>query len=199
MRKSGATPSSRWGCAVAGDQIGLFQDAPSEAMSGAGAVFSPCGLYRYRLWRVWDRDRAPTAFLMMNPSTAGAHDPDMTVSKCVGFGRRFGAGGVIVVNPYAYIATHPDDLVAARERGVDIVGPDNDQHLREAFGAVDCVVVATGGHPILRDAIDRVVAMIPTGVRVCCLGRTKEGRPRHPSRLAYASPRAEYFAFEVSE
>lgn len=54
------------------EQPGLFQHGPAEAMHGRGAVLSDDGVYRYRLWRIWDRDRLPTTFVMLNPSTADA-------------------------------------------------------------------------------------------------------------------------------
>jgi hypothetical protein len=65
-------------------------------MYGRGAVLSDDGVYRYRLWRIWDDDRAPTAFLMLNPSTADATVDDPTLRRCIAFARRWGAGGGVV-------------------------------------------------------------------------------------------------------
>lgn len=56
------------------------------------AVFSPCGKYRYRLWRVWgDADRR-CLFIGVNPSKAGAVDNDHTIRKEIGFAKRWGFG-----------------------------------------------------------------------------------------------------------
>ena len=56
-----------------------------------GAAISPCGRYRYALWRKWS-DMGPLAtFLMLNPSTADASENDATIRKCIGWlGRRDG-------------------------------------------------------------------------------------------------------------
>lgn len=44
----------------------------------SGALFSPCRLYRYKLWRKWG-DAPPAVFVMLNPSTADEIDNDPTV------------------------------------------------------------------------------------------------------------------------
>lgn len=165
-------------------QPGLFSHGPAEAMYDRGAVLSPDGVYRYRLWRIWDQDRAPTAFVMLNPSTADASIDDPTIRRCVGFARSWGAGGVVVVNLYAFRATDPADLLAAEARGVDVIGPDNDAHIRTVFSAVDGVVFAWGATPVGPGVARRVRDALPPGVEVSCLGVTKHGHPRHPLYLA---------------
>lgn len=70
-----------------------------------------------------------------------------------------------------------------------VVGPENDAHLRAVLSSADLVVCAWGAHPIARARVRSVLAMVPEGAACECLGRTAEGAPRHPSRLAYATPR----------
>lgn len=74
------------------DTPGYFRHSGGEAMFGNGAALSPDGVYRYRLWRIWDDDLAPTAFVMLNPSTADAMQDDPTIRRCMSFARSWGAG-----------------------------------------------------------------------------------------------------------
>lgn len=170
-----------------GDQLGFFRHGDAEAMYDRGAILSPGGLYRYRLWRIWDRDLAPVAFVMLNPSTADASADDPTIRRCVGFARSWGSGGVVVVNLFAWRATKPTDLARVEARGddADIVGrPACDEHIREVGRVVDSVVCAWGASPLVRpDRVREVLALFPPGVEVSCLGRTREGHPRHPLYL----------------
>ena len=60
-----------------------------------GAVFSPCGRYRYQLWRVWDPGRplGCVMFLMLNPSTATDAEDDPTIRRCSGYARSWATAG----------------------------------------------------------------------------------------------------------
>lgn len=168
---------------------------------GDGALFSDDRKHRLRLWRVWDQEKLPTVFLMFNPSRADEKDPDLTVTKCCGFARRWGAGGIVVVNVFTFVSTDPEGLSVELAAGRSITHPENDLHLTDAFRSTDLVIVACGGHELLHrpDAtpspaspLSRALALIPTGVEVQCFGRTREGHPRHPSRLAYSTEREPY-------
>src|ERR1700677_1476546 len=97
-----------------------FLDAPVRK----NAMISPCEKYRYRLERFWGPGHA-LPFVMLNPSTADANIDDPTIRRCMGFSRREGAGGIIVVNLFAYRATEPSDLPAGAER----IGPENEFYL----------------------------------------------------------------------
>lgn len=175
------------------DQPGLFEHGTASAMHGRGAVLSADGVYRYRLWRIWDRDRHPTAFVMLNPSTADADLDDPTIRRCVGFARSWGAGGIVVVNLFAFRATDPADLARSGAGGVDLAGADRDLHLQEVFGVVDSVVCAWGACPVVRsEHVRAVLSLIPASVEVTCLGRTKEGHPRHPLYLAASTARTAF-------
>lgn len=160
---------------------------PTGADVERDAVLSPDGRYRYLLTRWWGGmtadDRALT-FVMLNPSTADAANDDPTIARCVGFARTHGYHGIAVVNLYAYRATKPTALWAARDEGIDIVGPNNDHVLREIFDLADatnCAVVGAwgAGAPSARaDTVRTMAAM--HGVPLRHLGLNANGSPKHP-------------------
>jgi hypothetical protein len=143
-----------------------------------GATFSADGRYRYRLWRSWDASRPRVAFVMLNPSTAGARRDDPTIRRCQGFARSWGFGGIEVVNLFALRATDPRLLRLAD----DPVGRENDRHLRSALTRSSLVVLAWGAHGSLRERAAAVRGLISRR-RPRCLGLTRSGEPRHPLYL----------------
>lgn len=152
----------------------------------ATAQLSPCGLYRYDLIRVWDPTLPLTVWVMLNPAGADADNDDHTITKCVGFSKRWGDGGIRVVNLYAWRATYPGELQTV----ADPVGPDNDQTLAKVLGeaarAKLLVVAAWGGahaDPVRAQTVSDLATAC--GVRLHALGTTLAGAPRHPVRLAY--------------
>jgi hypothetical protein len=167
----------------------------------ASANISPCGRYRYSLTRTWDRLRRPACWVMLNPSAADAEQDDPTIRRCIGFSRKWGAGGIVVVNLFAYRATDPKQLFDIYYRRQfrrpdgsvgyhdgDPVGPENDAHIRRAVEQCRPVVAAWGAHGVmmLRDGqVKRLFASV--GVPVMCLGTTKDGHPRHPLYVAGAT------------
>ena len=76
------------------------------------AEFSPCRTYRYALWRWWDRSRPYAMFIGLNPSTADEVNNDPTVSRCIGYSRRWGYGGLCMTNIFAYRSTDPARMKA---------------------------------------------------------------------------------------
>lgn len=165
----------------------LFDDPAS------GAVISACGRYRYRLWRVWEAARPRLLWVMLNPSTADAANPDPTIRKCIGFARRHGYGSIEVVNLFALRATDPKELRAAK----DPEGFENDVHIVEAARRAGPVIMAWGGFrfapivPRARRVYDMIRHYRPS-TRFLCLGRTGTGAPAHPLMLAYATPLEDY-------
>jgi hypothetical protein len=148
------------------------------------AVFSACGSYRYSLTRSWQSGaRNAAIFIMLNPSTADSERDDPTIRRCIGIARSLGCVGVHVVNLFAFRATDPRDMKAAR----DPVGPDNLVYVQQAIayrhehsrlrpGPVICAWGTHGGH-LGQDEIvmDALATCSPS-----CLGVTKHGFPRHP-------------------
>lgn len=163
-----------------------------------GAVLSDCGLYRYNLIRRWN-DGLPTAvFIMLNPSTADADQDDPTIRKCIGFARRWGCGGIRVVNLFAFRSTKPAALLG----GFGPQGAYNTKHQRQALrlcspwtgGRVGPCVVAWGTHSTkaLRQLIGEEANLLQQQasgwpIKLQCLGTAKDGNPRHPLMLAYAT------------
>ena len=86
------------------------------------AVFSPCQTWRYLLRRIWDHDVPPCYWIMLNPSTADAEKNDPTVTRCIKFSHRWGHGGCVVLNIFAYRSTDPRGLRTYS----DPIGPVND-------------------------------------------------------------------------
>lgn len=139
--------------------------------------------YRYTLWRTWDR-RLPTAvFAMLNPSTADAVKLDPTLTRCVKFARRWGAGKMLVVNIFALRSPHPRDLLEVK----DPVGPLNNGAIslaaEEARNTWGWFVCGWGNHGALLERnlevmVDLKVRLLP--LDPLCLGVTDHGHPKHP-------------------
>lgn len=156
----------------------------AEAMSfSTTARFSPCRTWRYELWRRWGH--APVAaFIGLNPSTADETQDDPTIRRCIGFAKRWGYGGLVMLNLFAYRSTDPRGLKVA----ADPVGPENDETLLRVTAEAGCVIAAWGAHGALfgRDA---AVRRLLAHLTLDHLGLTKAGHPRHPLYLARSTPR----------
>lgn len=180
----------------------------------AGAVISPDGVFRYRLWRDFDIQAIPSLFpskgndrppahqgkrvlwIMLNPSTADGKEDDPTIRKCMMFSALWGYGGIDVVNLFAFRATKPQVLWESRKT-IDIVGRLNDGYIVESLidERVGKVVVAWGatGMDHISPRPELVMLAIErAGRRAYCLGKTKHGFPRHPLMLAYNTPLGRY-------
>jgi hypothetical protein len=148
-----------------------------------GAAMSPCGRYRYSLWRRWDASKPTVLFVMLNPSTADADTDDPTIRKCIGFAKRWGYGTLLVGNLYALRATDPRELDTAPAP----VGRDNTDALYRLAGRADRVVAAWGAKPN-RGRYGRRAARVLDGLHdhdVYALRLTKDGHPWHPLYVPY--------------
>ena len=141
------------------------------------AVLDLTGAYRYELTRTWC-SAPPVTWLMLNPSTADAVDDDQTIARCARRAQRIGAGGIVVVNLFAYRATRPADLA----RCPDPVGELNDEFIGQAIAEPGRLVIAGWGtHGTLHGRASQVTRMLAmAGVTTWCLGTTKNGQPVHP-------------------
>lgn len=159
---------------------------PDETYSAAIS-----GPYRYDLRRCWAREREYVLFVGLNPSTADAGTDDQTVNRCRHYATRWGYGGLIMTNLYALRTTHPKNLLRAfseitNSTVPDRVGPETDRYLRRAVKDAAIVVACWGSskHPeASRVATVSELLLAHHSRTIWCLGETRGGHPRHPSRL----------------
>lgn len=151
--------------------------------SRGAALITPCGRYRYVLERTLPGVGGTICFVMLNPSDADASDDDPTLRRCIGFGRSLGYSRLRVVNLFAFRTPYPARLKAAHDECVDVVGPENESHLRGLPGTIVCA----WGPPkwdFVRARIATVVKLLEASKDpVYCLGTAKDGSPRHPLML----------------
>lgn len=117
-------------------------------------------------------------FVCLNPSTADASTDDQTVRRCRGLTERWGYGGFQIVNLFAYRSTDPNGLKEVE----DPIGPENDRFIKAATGLDAALIIAAWGEDGSKTHRSTdVLEMIDRGMD--CLGYTKYGHPRHPSRV----------------
>jgi hypothetical protein len=144
------------------------------------ALMSPCGTYRYVLWREIATAGPEIAFIMLNPSTADERTDDPTIRRCKRFVTASGGSRLIVGNLFACRAANPRDM----ERHPDPVGADNDQHIDEIIARADQIICAWGARGAFQNRGDQILDRIRAADRVpYCLATTQGGQPAHPLYL----------------
>lgn len=146
--------------------------------SPKGAIFSPCGTYRYALWRIWSPGLPLLMSISLNPSRAGAEKNDATIRRDIGYAIAWGFGGLLKGNLFGFVDTYQGNLRAAPDR----IGPDNDLWLIRMRDAAGMHLAAWGIYGDLDlGRVAAVRAMFPT---LYTLGFTQNHQPKHPLRLA---------------
>ena len=150
------------------------------AASDSGAIFSECRRWRYLLWRRWDESKPAANFLMLNPSTADEVRLDPTCLRARDYAERWGYGALIVTNVFAWRATEPKRLLAAR----DPVGKGNDRAIMRAAREAQIVVCAWGNHGGHLGRSTQVMEILKAnGVLLHALRVNATGEPAHPLYL----------------
>lgn len=151
--------------------------------------------FRHVVWRRWDllthsEISPPAVFCLINPSKAGAYDPDPTLTKVCGFAKLWGAGGAIIINAYDRISTDPkqlDHLDVLRSSVADLVI----DHVVKSFGSLAYygVVCGWGQNTPSAGHADVVRSICGTarqhGVSLTALKTNQDGSPGHPLYLPY--------------
>jgi len=137
-----------------------------------GASFSSCRKYRYALWRVWDERKPLVMFIGLNPSTANEDEPDPTITRVIGFAKRWGYGGFYMMNLFAIVSSNPEVL----KMDPDPLG-ENDGWLEKIAPKCEQIVFAWGNFKEARDRSKDVIRLFPNAI---CLKKNKNGTPIHP-------------------
>lgn len=150
------------------------------------ALISDCQQYRYTLTREWG-DGPRAIFVLLNPSKADSELDDMSVTKGIGFATDLGCGSLLYLNLFALRSTDPAALLLHK----DPVGPRNDRVIKDLLFDKGVVIAAWGSHTSeINQLIQGRLQLLRKALgfrELWCLGTTKDGSPRHPSRLAYAT------------
>lgn len=156
-----------------------------DLLMQSSADLSDCGRFRYALTRRWGD--GPTAlFIMLNPSTADASEDDPTIRRCIGFAQREGCGALRVENLFAFRATNPDEMFRHSHTAVGATDRYIVQAVAECDGPLIC---AWGADKRARTRAGRVVEYLTEGGAMpMCLGKSKDGSPRHPLYLKKDAP-----------
>lgn len=112
-------------------------------------------------------------FLCLNPSTADAEIEDNTSRVCINYARRWGYGGLLIGNLFAYRSTDQSALYKVE----DPVGPENDKWLKELQSEAALVVCAWSDTGSYKDRDREVLGFLKDPH---CLVKLKSGRPGHP-------------------
>lgn len=147
----------------------------------SGAKFSPCRVWRYSLWRIWDHEKPKAVFIGLNPSTADEQKNDPTIRRCIGFCKEWGYGSYYMLNLFGFRATDPKDMKSHKNP----IGEGNDKEIRRISNRGDLIVAcwgANGGH--LNRDLTVLKILKDDDLDVYCLGVTKNGYAKHPLYLS---------------
>jgi hypothetical protein len=135
----------------------------------SGAEFSPCGNYRYALWRIWDTTKPKVMFIGLNPSTANEFRDDPTIRRVKAMAKNWGFGGVYMMNLFAWVTAYPNEC------------PDpvngNDAWLSKIATKCSDVIFAWGNFKEAQERAKKVIEIFP---QAKALHINKNGSPKHP-------------------
>ena len=140
------------------------------------ANFSSCRKYRYSLSRIWDKQKKFVLFIGLNPSTADEEMDDPTIRRCSGYAQKWGYGGFMMVNLFAYRTTLPSNLKKVKYP----VGSENDKYIVKLSKKADITVAAWGNNGNLYSRDKQILSLVPN---LMCLKINKSGQPAHPLYL----------------
>ena len=160
------------------------------------ATCSPCEQYRYVLSRIWAEDIEPCIFIMLNPSTADAHQDDPTIRRVMAFAAGFGFGGVHILNLFAIRGADPSII---KESPAPVGADNQDWWCKtlckvEEYAVEPTVICGWGVHGGFRDRdLEALHWLSSQQIKgPYCLGQTKAGFPKHPLYISKTAEMERY-------
>ena len=147
------------------------------------ALYSECEKYRYMLNRTLTHAQSSTSsilFILLNPSTATEEVNDPTITRCMGYARRWGYDHLVICNIFALRSTDPRLLYSAN----DPIGPFNDRTILFEAQRATRVICGWGTHGAYLHRGEVVLDFLKREkIELFCLRKTQEGFPGHPLYL----------------
>lgn len=145
------------------------------------ALISPCGNYRYKLGRFWDKSKPIVMFIMLNPSTADAKLDDPTIRRCINFAKSWGYGGLYVGNLFSFRSTDPKNILTCDNP----IGEHNLHYLNEMSLKSSSIICAWGNSTIISKILKKNKNYAPLKEinNLNYLELSKDGTPKHPLYL----------------
>ncbi len=153
----------------------------------AWALTSADDAYRYALGRCGDPLAGTLDVYMLNPSKARHDIADMTMNKVVHFAKASGHGGALIRNLSAFSATDPREL---GQLPSDILLDPLNLEVLALSVPLGIRLAAWGNFPNahVRSRLVRAMGVVKAHANLHVLGLTQSGEPKHPCRLAHATP-----------
>lgn len=151
-----------------------------------GAIFSDDQKHRFLLWRLWFNANY-VLFIGLNPSIANANKDDLTIKKCKGFVKRWNHGGFYMANLSSYISTDPNSVI-------DDLRDENICYIKDAIKKCSIVIPMWGDNinTLNLNSVKNKIIPLLKNKKVKCFGVTKNGNPKHISRLGYDTKLIDY-------
>jgi hypothetical protein len=140
--------------------------------------------HRLYLRRSWIGVGGIACWVLLNPSTADDRRDDATVRRIIGFSKRWGFRGFVLVNLFTFRATDPRDLADCPLARA--IGEGADEAIVQAAGESQIVVCAWGDAGILAGRNESVLELL-RDLPLYCIDFTHAGNPTHPVRAKYTS------------
>lgn len=149
------------------------------------AIFDPTRKFRYVLGRRFTTSKAPLRLCVwMNPSDADEKKDDASIRVGMSFARRWGDGGILVVNVMDLVCTDSRKLPKNQS---EAIGPDHWRYVIDAVGGawghVHREVMCGWGDAGAGEQASLMHHRLQQyGLTPCALALTKSGNPGHPLR-----------------